>query len=64
MFTYLLTRLSRLLLLWGCDKAQVCEPVWPSGKALVRLHGKQKGIGSIPFRLSLLFKKVVVCGEE
>ena len=31
------------------------EPVWPSGKA-----GKQKGLGSIPLRLSRLFKKV--CG--
>ena len=34
------------------------EPVWPSGKA-----GKQKGLGSIPLRLSRLFKKVVVCGH-
>ena len=29
------------------------EPVWPSGKDL----------GSIPLRLSFLFKKVVVCGH-
>ena len=35
------------------------EPVWPSGKAA----GKQKGIGSIPLRLSFLFRKVVVCGH-
>ena len=26
-----------------------------------RQAGKQKGLGSIPFRLSSLFKKVVVC---
>ena len=36
----------------------VCEPVWPSGKA-----GKRKDLGSIPLRLSFLFKKVVVCGH-
>ena len=34
-----------------------CKPVWPSGKA-----GKRKDLGSIPLRLSFLFKKVVVCG--
>ena len=34
------------------------EPVWPSGKA-----GKPKDLGSIPLRLSFLFKKVVVCGH-
>ena len=34
------------------------EPVWPSGKA-----GKRKNLGSIPLRLSFLFKKVVVCGH-
>ena len=33
---------------------QTGEPVWPSGKA-----GKQRGLGSNPFRLSFLFKK---CG--
>ena len=38
------------------------EPVWPSGKALVRLV-KQKDLGSIPLRLSFLFKKVVDCGH-
>ena len=26
--------------------------------------GKQKGLGSIPLRLSSLFKKVVVCGQS
>ena len=36
----------------------VCELVWPSGKA-----GKRKDLGSIPLRLSFLFKKVVVCGH-
>ena len=35
-----------------------CEPVWPSGKA-----GKQNGLGSIPLRLSLLFRKAVVCAH-
>ena len=30
------------------------EPVWPSGKALA---GKQKDLGSIPLRLSFLFRK-------
>ena len=41
-----------------CMKGQapVSEPVWP-------LAGKQKGLGSFPLRLSLLFKKVVVCGH-
>ena len=33
----------------------VTETVWPSGKA-----GKRKDLGSIPLRLSFLFKKVVV----
>ena len=28
-----------------------------------RLHGKQKGHGSIPIQVSLLFEKVVVCGH-
>ena len=37
----------------------VHEPVWPSGKA-----GKRKDLGSIPLRLSFLFKKVVVCGHS
>ena len=39
---------------------RICEPVWPSGKALA---GKRKDLGSIPLRLSVLFKKVVVCGH-
>ena len=34
------------------------EPVWPSGKA-----GKRKDLGSIPLRLSFLFKNVVVGGH-
>ena len=34
------------------------EPLWSSGKA-----GKQKGLGSIPLRLSFLFKKVAVYGH-
>ena len=33
------------------------------GLAVRRSAGKQKGYGSIPLRLSLLFKKVVVCGH-
>ena len=33
------------------------------GLAVRRKAGKQKGLGSIPVRLSLLFKKVVVCGH-
>ena len=37
-----------------------CETVWPSGKAL---GCRRKGLGSIPLRLSLLFRKVVVCGH-
>ena len=36
------------------------ELVWPSGKALA---GKQRDVGSNPFRLSFLFKGVVVCGH-
>ena len=36
----------------------ISEPVWPSGKV-----GKRKDLGSIPLRLSFLFKKVVVCGH-
>ena len=36
------------------------EPVWPSGKAL---GSEAEGPGSIPLRLSFLFKKVVVCGN-
>ena len=43
----------------GFRTMEACEPVWPSGKA-----GKQKGLGSIPLRLSFLFKKVVVCGHR
>ena len=38
----------------------LCEPVWPTVK---RWAGKQKDLGSIPLRLSFLFKKVVVCGH-
>ena len=34
------------------------------GLAVRRQAGKQKGLGSIPFRLSFLFKKVVVCGQS
>ena len=37
------------------------EPVWPSGKAL---DCKQKGLSSIPLRLSLFLRKVVVCGHR
>ena len=33
------------------------------GPAVRRKIGKQKGVGSIPLRLSFLFKKVVVCGH-
>ena len=33
------------------------------GLAVRRQAGKQKGLGSIPLRLSILFKKVVVCGH-
>ena len=33
------------------------------GLAVRRQAGKQKGLGSIPLRVSLLFKKVVVCGH-
>ena len=33
------------------------------GPAVKRSAGIQKGYGSIPLRLSLLFKKVVVCGH-
>ena len=33
------------------------------GLAVRRQAGKQKGLGSIPLRLSLLFRKVVVCGH-
>ena len=29
----------------------------------LRSAGKHKGLGLIPLRLSLLFKKVVVCGH-
>ena len=32
------------------------------GLAVRREAGKQKGLGSIPLRLSLLCKQVVVCG--
>ena len=32
-----------------------CEPVWPSGKAF-RLVIKEKGLSSIPLRLSFLFE--------
>ena len=42
-------------------QAFYCEPRWPSGKA-VRLISR-KDLGSIPLRLSFLFKKVVVCGH-
>ena len=38
----------------------VSEPVWSSGKAL---GCKRKDLGSIPLRLSFLFKEVVVCGH-
>ena len=44
MFTYLLALLS--------------EPVWPSGEALVRLVNRRTSAGSIPLRLSSLFKKL------
>ena len=33
------------------------------GPAVKRQPGKQKGLGSIPLRLSFLFKKGVVCGH-
>ena len=33
------------------------------GLAVRRLGGKQKGLRSIPVRLSSLFEKVVVCGH-
>ena len=33
------------------------------GLAVRREAGKRKDLGSIPFRLSFLFKKVVVCGH-
>ena len=33
------------------------------GLAIRRWAGKQKDLGSIPLRFSLLFKKVVVCGH-
>ena len=33
------------------------------GLAVRRWAGKQKGLGSIPLRVSFLFKKVVVCGH-
>ena len=33
------------------------------GLAVRRYSGKQKGLGSIPLRLSFLFEKVVVCGH-
>ena len=33
------------------------------GPAVRLWAGKQKGLGSIPLRLSFLFKKVVVCGH-
>ena len=32
------------------------------GLVVTRQAGKQKGLGSIPLRLSFLFKKAVVCG--
>ena len=35
------------------NNGQVRELVWPSGKA-----GKQKDLGSIPLRLSSIFKKL------
>ena len=36
-------------------RSDLGEPVWPSGK--------QKDLGSIPLRLSFLFKRIVVCGH-
>ena len=33
------------------------------GLAVRRQAGKRKDLGSIPLRLSFLFKKVVVCGH-
>ena len=33
------------------------------GLAVRRYVGKRKDLGSIPLRLSFLFKKVVVCGH-
>ena len=33
------------------------------GLAVKRLGGKQKDLGSIALRLSILFKKVAVCGH-
>ena len=35
------------------------QPVWPGGKALLGRYCKQKGLSSIPLRLSFLFKS---CG--
>ena len=52
--TYSKTRYKRLTY----SESQLSEPVWPSGKA-----GKQKSRSSILLRLSLLVKKVVVCGH-
>ena len=43
-----------------CSDTREGEPVWPSGKAL---GWQAKDLGLILLRLSVLFKKVVVCGH-
>ena len=58
-FLLLFLRVIGVYFSWdGPNLGILSEPVWPSGKA-----GKRKDLGSIPLRLSFLFKKVVVCGD-
>ena len=46
-----------------CPKVFVLELVSQFGLGVTCWAGKQKGLGSIPQWLSLLFEKVVVCGH-
>ena len=59
---YLLTKFLHLMSYKRHTKRKK-ENVSRFGLAVRRWAGKQKGLGSIAFRLSFLFKEVVVCGH-
>ena len=46
------------------ELAVLDSPVSRFGLAVRRYAGKRKDLGSIPLRLSFLFRKVVVCGHH
>ena len=55
------TRRSAIKMERPYHESRICESRF--GPAVRRWDGKQKDLGSIPLRLSFLFKTVVVCGH-